>query len=223
LVSSGFSSLDMLLGEDGYPEGSVILVVSPPGIAKEVLAYRFIHIGLQRGDFCFYNTRLSVKDVLRDAKAFGVDYSQRVPLWMSNRGGQIKSDLNDLPGFSFNMKDVLNKNSDRRIRIVSDVLSPLLLLNPPETIYRFLTQLFDEIKQHDAVFLATLEDGMHPPQVITAMEQLFDGVIELKLFEEKMRAQPLLRILKMRGAQAQTGYFSFAFTQQGMEISAYAE
>jgi KaiC/GvpD/RAD55 family RecA-like ATPase len=223
LVSTGFQSLDSLLGADGYPEGSVILIVSPPGIAKEVLGYWFTESGLKQGDFCFYVSRLSVKEILRDAKAFGVDYSQRVPLWMANRGGQIKFELNDLSSLSFKIKDVIAKNEGRRIRLVTDVLSSLLILNQPDTIYRFLSQLFDEIKQRDAVLLATLEDGMHPPQVLTAMQQLFDGVIELKLFEEDMRAKPLLRILKMRGTQAQPGYYSFSFTSSGMEVAPYAK
>jgi hypothetical protein len=43
------------------------------------------------------------------------------------------------------------------------------MLNQPETIYSFLTQLFSDVKQYDAVLLATLEEGMHQPQVLAAM------------------------------------------------------
>jgi class 3 adenylate cyclase/KaiC/GvpD/RAD55 family RecA-like ATPase len=222
-VPSGIENLDEILG-GGYPDKSTILVVSPPGIAKEVLGYWFTYSGLGHGDFCLYITRLPINDILRDAKAFGVDYSQKIPLWMASRGGQIKLELNDLASLSFNIKEILNKNGKRRVRIVTDVLSSLLLLNQPEVIYRFLSQLFDEIKQHDVILLATLEDGMHPSQVLTAIEHLFDGVVELKLFEEGlMRAQPLLRVLKMRGAQVEQSYFSFAFTRTGMEVIPFAK
>ena len=222
MASSGIPALDQILGADGYPDGSVVLVVSPPGIAKEALGYWFTLTGLVQNDFCMFVTKLSVRDVVRDAKGFGVDYSQRVPLWMASNGGQLKLDLNDLAGLSFNIKDVVAKNSEKRMRITLDALSSILMLNPPETVYRFLSQLFAEIKQRDAVFLATLEDGMHAPQVVTAMEQLFDGVIELKLFEEGMQARPLLRVLKMRGAQPQVGYFNFTLTHRGMEVSPFA-
>jgi circadian clock protein KaiC len=222
MASSGIQSLDRILG-DGYPDRSTILIVSPPGIAKEVLGYWFTFSGLRQGDFCLYATRLPVNDVIRDAKAFGVDYSQRVPLWIANRGGQMKLELNDLVNLSFKIKSILNENRDRRIRIVTDTLSSLLLLNQQESIYRFLSQLFDEIKEHDAILLATIEDGMHSLQVLTAIEHLFDGVVELKLYEEAMRAQPLLRILKMRGAQVEQGYFSFSFTHNGMEVTPYVK
>jgi circadian clock protein KaiC len=222
MASSGIQSLDRLLG-DGYPDRSTILVVSPPGIAKEALGYWFTDSGLRQGDFCLYATRLPVNDIIRDAKAFGVDYSQGVPLWIANKGGQMKLELNDLANLSFKIKGFLNENGDRRIRIVTDALSSLLLLNQPESIYRFLSQLFEEVKEHDATFLATIEDGMHSSQVLTAIEHLFDGVVELKLYEEGMRAQPLLRILKMRGAQVTQGYFSFSFTHNGMEVTPYVK
>ena len=135
----------------------------------------------------------------------------------------MKFDVNDLAGLSFNIKDTLKKNSDRRIRIVTDVLSSLLMLNPPDVIYKFLTQLFFDVKQYDSVVLATLEEGMHTPQVLAAMQQLFDGVVELRLYEEGLRVLPLLRIRKMRGVPPQPSYYNFTFTKTGMEVTAYGQ
>ncbi len=222
MASSGIPALDRLL-VDGYPDKSAVLVVGPPGIGKEALGYWFTDSGLVQGDFCMYVTRLSVPEVLHDVKGFGIDMRQRVPLWLASDGGQIKYDVNDLASLSFNIKDVLKKNSDRRIRIVIDVLSSLLMLNPPDTIYRFLTQLFADVKQYDAAVLATLEEGMHHQEVLAAMQQLFDGVVELRLYEEGLRVLPLLRIRKMRGVPPQPGYFNFSFTRNGMEVRAYGK
>jgi circadian clock protein KaiC len=223
LVSTGLPSLDNLLGTDGYPDKSMILVVGPPGIGKEALGYWFTHSGLTQGDFCLYVTRLSVKEVLQDEKGFGIDTQQRVPLWCASGGGQIRFDVNDLSGLSFNIKEVLKQNSSRRVRIVIDAISSLLMLNQPEAIYRFLTQLFADIKQYDAVLLGTLEEGMHKPEVLAAMQQLFDGVVELRLYEEGLRVLPLLRIRKMRGLPPQPGYYDFTFTEKGMDLRAYVK
>ena len=219
-MSSGVPALDPLLG-DGYPDKSAILVVGPPGIGKEALGYWFTHSGLVQGDFCLYVTRLSVKEVLQDEKGFGVETQQKVPLWFASEGGQIKYDVNDLASLLFNIKDVLKKNAGRRTRVVVDALSSLLMLNEPETIYKFLTQLLAEVKQQDAVLLATLEEGMHDPQVLTAMQQLFDGVVEMRLYEEGLNVLPLLRVRKMRGVPPHPGYFNFSLTRNGMEVSAY--
>ena len=143
--------------------------------------------------------------MLQDVKAFGIDFSRKGPFWFSSDGGEEEFDVNDLSGLSINIKGILKKNSDRRIRVVIDVISSLLMLNPPEIIYRFLSQLFAAVKQYDAVLVAMLEEGMHPPNVIAAMQQLFDGVIELRLYEEGLKVLPLLRIRKMRGVPPHRG------------------
>ena len=142
---------------------------------------------------------------------------------MAREGGQVVYNVNDLASLSFNIKDVLKKNSGRRIRIATDVLSPLLMLNPPDTVYRFLSQLFADLKQYDAVLLATVEEGMHNPQALTAMQQLFDGVVELKLYQEGLRLYSLLQIVKMRGVATQPGFYNFTLSRNGMEISEYAK
>ena len=222
MTSTGLSSLDRLLGSEGYPDKSTIMVVGPPGIGKEAIGYWFTQSGLERKDFCLNVTRLPAREVLQDVKAFGIDFSQQGPFWFSSEGGEVKFDVNDLSGLSINMKEILKKNSDRRIRIVIDVISSLLMLNPPETVYKFLTQLFAAVKQYDAVLVATLEEGMHPPNVLAAMQQLFDGVIELRLYEEGLKVLPLLRIRKMRGVPPRPAYYNFAFSHSGMEVSAYA-
>ena len=222
LASSGIPALDKLL-VDGYPDKSAILVVGPPGIGKEALGYWFTQTGLVQGDFCLYATRLSVREVLQDVKGFGIDMQQKVPFWLSSEGGQIKYNVNDLASFSYNIKEVLKLNSSRRIRVIVDVLSSLLMLNQPDMIYKFLDQLLADVKQYDSVVLATLEEGMHRPEVLAAMQQLFDGVVELRLYEEGLRVLPLLRIRKMRGLPPQPRYYNFSFSRTGMELAAYGK
>jgi KaiC/GvpD/RAD55 family RecA-like ATPase len=204
-----------------YPDKSTVLIIGPPSVGKEALGYRFTQDGLAQGDFCLYITRQSVGDVLYDIEGFGIDMKGKGPLWLARDGGQIKADVNDLASLSFNIKEALKKNANRRIRIVIDVVSSLLMLNQPETVYKFLTQLLDEVKQYDAVLVATLEEGMHKQEVLAAMQQLFDGVIELKLYEDGLRVFPLLRIMKMRGIPPQPDYFNFLLTSSGMEVTAY--
>jgi KaiC/GvpD/RAD55 family RecA-like ATPase len=224
LPLSGVPALDKLLGSEGYPERSAVLITGAPGVGKQALGYSFIHSGLQQGDFCLCVTRLTTREVSRDARAFGVDFGNRGPFWISTDGGELKYDYRDMTGLSYNIKEVLKKNSGNRIRVFADVFSPLLILNPPDVVYRFLTQLLADVKQYDAVLLATLEDGMHEPQVMTAMQALFDGVIELKVYHEGgLSYVPILTIQKMLGMPPQPDYFRFSFSQRAMEVAAYAK
>jgi KaiC/GvpD/RAD55 family RecA-like ATPase len=223
LASTGIASLDELLGNDGYPERSTVLIVGPSGVGKELLIYRFMASALAQSEFCFYITKRSVREVLQDSKAFGFESDLgKISLWMSTAGGQLKFNVDDLANLSFTMKETLKSRPDKKIRIAIDALSSLLMLNSPETIYRFLSQLFSELKEYDTVLLATLEEGMHPPIVFSAMQELFDGVVEMKLYEEKMKIIPILRIMKMRGLAPQPDYYNFTYSRSfGLEVSPY--
>jgi circadian clock protein KaiC len=220
MVSTGVEGLDRLLKE-GYPEKSAVLISGPPGIGKEALGYWFTQAGLSHGDLCLYVTRLAVSEIIQDFKAFGVE-AKGSPVWLAREGGQGKLDINDLAGLSFTIKERVKENGGKPVRVVTDVLSSLLMLNPPETVYRFLSQLLAEVKQYNSVVLATLEEGMHQPQVTAAMEQLFDGVLELRLYEKGLKVYPLLRIRKMRGTAPLLGYFRIALSHGVMEVAPYA-
>lgn len=199
MVSTGLASLDQLLGGTGYPDRSIILVVGSPGSAKDVVGFHLFHDGVSQGDFCIYATKQPVREIARQMTASGFpDPSKEKALWIAADGGQMKYIRNDMTNLSLCIKEALSKNHGRKIRIVVDAISSLLMLNSPDQIYRFLDQLFSEVKQHDAVLLATLEKGMHETQVLVAMEQLSDGVLEITTAKSGARQQ-ILQIRKMQG------------------------
>jgi len=215
LVSTGVQSLDHILG-DGYPDRSSILVIGPSGIGKEVLGYRFISTGLVQGDYCLYATRRSVPDVLRDMRGFGIG-TETVPEWMASSGSPVRCDVHDPTSISFNIKEAVHRNKSRRVRVATDLLSPLLVLNSVETMFSYWSQLLADLKEQDSVLFALAEYGVHPSTTLATMEQLFDGVIEMKLYEEGLDVTPLIRVRKMPGI-ALHGYFRFSMSNNGMEV-----
>lgn len=199
LASSGIPALDRLL-DGGYPEKSAILVEGSAGNEREMLTYGFIRSGLDQGQFCLYMTRLSPSEVIYDAKAFHLDFVTRSPFWMSPETGNRNYASNDLATISFEVKEILKEHKGGKLRIAFDGLSQLLMLHPADSVYRFLSQLLPEAKRYDAVILATVQEGMHQPEVLSATELLFDGVIavertesgEVKVHVKKMRGVDLL-------------------------------
>lgn len=217
MVSTGVPSLDHILGDDGYPDRSSILVIGPSGIGKEVLGYWFIHMGLVQGDYCLYATRRSVPDILRDMKGFGIG-TERVPEWIASAGSNVKCNLRDVASISFEIKQAVHRNKNRRVRVATDLLSPLLVLNPVESMFSYWSQLLANLKEQDSVVFALAEYGVHPPTTLATMEQLFDGIIEMKLYEEGLDVTPLIRVRKMPGIPPLHGYFRFSMSNTGMEI-----
>ena len=217
MVSSGVPSLDQILN-DGYPDRSSILVLGQSGLGKQALGYWFTQSGLTQGDYCLYVTHKQVSDVSRDMKGFGIS-GDRVPEWIAAAGSPVKCDLRDSTSISYNIKQALSRNANRRMRIVTDILSPLLVLNPSEAMFSYWSQLVQEVKGHDAVILALGDEEMHTPATIASMEQLFDGVLELKLFEEGLSVNTVLRVRQMMGQPPLHGWFRFSFVHGMMEVT----
>jgi KaiC/GvpD/RAD55 family RecA-like ATPase len=217
LVSTGVASLDQILN-DGYPDRSSILVLGQSGLGKQALGYWFVASGLKQGDYCLYVTHKPVSDVVRDMKGFGAGGMMQ-PEWIASSGSPLKCDLREATSISYNLKQALQKNSSRRIRVVTDVLSPLLVLNASDSMYSYWAQLIDEVKKYDAVILAFGDEEMHTPAVIASMEHAFDGVIELKLFEEGLTVTPVLRVKQMLGLPPLHGWFRFSFVHGMMEVT----
>jgi circadian clock protein KaiC len=217
LVSTGVPSLDQILN-DGFPERSSILVLGQSGLGKQALGYWFTRSGLTQGDYCLYVTHKPVADVTRDMKGFGIG-GERVPEWIASSGSDLKCELRDTTAISYNIKQALQRNAGRRMRIVTDILSPLLVLNPSETMFSYWSQLVEEVKRHDAVLLALGDEEMHSQATIASMVSLFDGVLELKLFEEGLSLSTVLRVRQMLGQPPMPGWFRFSFVHGMMEVT----
>jgi TolB-like protein/archaellum biogenesis ATPase FlaH/Flp pilus assembly protein TadD len=202
VASSGVPELDNALGP-GFPDRSVILVSGPTGSGKEILLYDFLQSSLgEQGNFCLYISTLSVDELCQDFWAHGIDLSRNAspPFWYTKgEGGDLKLE-NDLVKLSFEIKEILAKNAKRKIRIVIDALSSLLMSFSPEAVYKFLDQLLLEVKKYNSVLVATLEDGMHQPQVKAAIEQLFDGVLEFQT-DLQDGGEVCFKVKKMRGVR----------------------
>jgi len=211
LPSTGISALDQIIGGKGYPDKSAILIIGPPGIGKEALGYYFMKSGMASGDFCLYATRLPVSEVLHDGKAFGWDDPERKCFWIAREGGDSNLDLRNLAGIHEVLRETLSGSKNRRVRIVLDFASPLLVLYPTDIVYSFLNQILGEIKKHDAVLLATVELGMHNEQAMVSLQTLFDGFLEMRYYGIGLNIVPMLRMGKMRGTTPSTGYFRFGF------------
>ncbi len=194
MTSTGVPALDKLLS-GGYPEKSAILIEGLSSNEKEKLGYEFIRSGLNLGESCVYVSRLSQSDVVSDARALEVDID-RGAIWMCPEGGDRSFAPEDLASISFGIKGALKEFAGRKVRVVFDLSSQLLISNSSDSVYRFLNQLLADLKRYDAVFVATVQEDMHQPQVLAGLELLFDGVLAVRRSGE---SEVEVRVKKMRG------------------------
>ncbi len=200
MFSTGFRELNSLL-RGGYAEKSTVLITGSVGLGKEELLYSFINSGIIEGDICLYITRQTAIDVMADMKARGIVIDESSLAWFVGSGSDRKYTPDDLAKLSFNVKEFLRENHSKRIRIVLDSLSSLLMINSSDSVYRFLSQLFAEVKRYDASILAVVEEDMHSPAVIASMQQIFDGVLKVG-YEDK---SVFVEVRKMTGVDVPSG------------------
>lgn len=216
MISTGFPQLDSILGS-GYPEKSAILVTGEIGTGKEGLCFRFLEAGDEQ-DKRIVLTHRGASEVTGDLRAYGC--SEKEIIWIDRDGSnseKISVNIREIADASAYLKKITAKKVTVN-RIYTDLLSPLLLLNDVRKIYLFLHDLIVHTKKSNGVLIATIEEGMHTPREIATLEQLFDGVLEFKMLQEKLSILTLFRIKKMRGVPPRANYFRLTLQKGRMSV-----
>ncbi|MGB9134782.1 MAG: ATPase domain-containing protein [Candidatus Bathyarchaeia archaeon] len=201
-VTTGNSDLDsLLLG--GLPQNYAVLLTSPSCDERDLLVERFLEAGLKEDQIVFFVT----------AKATGLpnlaeQYPSNFYLFVCNP--QANSIIESLPNvFKVagidNLTDVnialtsafrkLNASPRGQRRIVLEIVSDVLLQHHAVQTRRWLSALIPELKSKAFTTFAVIDREMHSPQEVRAIQDLFEGEINLW---EKESADGLTRYLRVR-------------------------
>jgi KaiC/GvpD/RAD55 family RecA-like ATPase len=201
-VSTGYSDLDrLLLG--GLPENYAVLLTSPPCDERDLLVERFLDAGLKEGQIAFFVT----------AKATGLrnligKYPSNFYLFVCNpqadtivesRPNAFKltsvenlTDINIALTSAFRKLDELPRGPRR---ICLEMISDILLQHHAVQARRWLSALIPELKAKAFTALAIMDPEMHSPQEARAIQDLFEGEINVC---ERDSADGLRRYLRIR-------------------------
>jgi KaiC/GvpD/RAD55 family RecA-like ATPase len=203
-VSIGYSDLDgFLLG--GLPEYYAVLLTSPSCDERDMLVERFLDAGLKEGQTVFFVT----------AKATGLQnlvekYPDNLYLFLCNpqadtiagsganvfklAGVENLTDINIALASAFHRLDKMPRGSRRIcLAIVSDVL----LQHRAVQSRRWLSALIPELKSKGFTTLAVMDPEMHSLQEARAIQDLFEGEINLSEEDSIDGLRRFLRIRKM--------------------------
>ena len=209
--------------------GSVILASGPPLSGKRIFAKRFAYAGLQSGECCIFTcTNNPAEEERREFAEYGMDVSEfesagtMAYIDFYSRGAGIKCDetelikrvasLMDLTGYNVALRDLLTKfwRMEKPIRIVFDSLSTLLLYNDARTVTRFLHMMLGKLRSVNATSLLVLEEGAHPPEILTIIKSMANALIEFK--EDERGAQ----YLRVRSESAFLDWMPYAALAPGL-------
>lgn len=212
---TGVPELDLVL-RGGLPRSWVHLLEGEPGTGKTTLGLQFLIEGVKRGERALYVTMSESEEELRSAAAShgwsleDIDIFELVPI-----EAQLDAQQTVLFPSEVELGETVNLITDRieqanPTRVVIDSLSELRLLASDQLRYRrqlLALKQFLQGRDCTTFLLDDLTTGLGGKD----LHSVVHGVISLELRERDYgAARRRLRVVKMRGADFQSGWHDFA-------------
>jgi len=191
------------------PDGTNVLISGDLFSGKDIFSKQFIMEGLDEGEACIYiSTNESAEKILDDLAGSKLEnfsiidsvssrFGATVELPFSEQIRYVESpvDLTMMMVATNEFMDLYtNQRNIRKIRIVLDSISTLLMYSSLRTIFKFLHVLTTRIKAAGAVSLVLMEEGAHDEIEIKTIQQLMHGIITLNGRELTIKGFTNLRV-----------------------------
>ncbi len=205
-LSTGVVKIDEML-KGGIPKGFFVAVVGEPGCGKTIFCMHFIHAGLRRGEKAiFVTTEESRESIIRQAKQFGMKYSEYIEkeqLVIVDALMKLRGDPYTLS--SLNPEELVEKliSIKRRmgyehVRLVIDSLSAFWL-DKPAMARRYSYMLKKILYQWNFTVLATSQYAITTSEAFGfGVEHVADGIIRFRRSLKKGILKRYVIIEKMR-------------------------
>ena len=209
---SGVEVLDGLL-PDGIPIPSSILILSDPRAGGEVLGFQIVGEALRNGRRVLYLTAdRSPREVKRFVKHLGYDvdfyhqgrrlifldcYSPRIGL---ESGEEYSEDPFNFPNLSMTLAGLirdLKADQPGELLVMIHSLTTILEGSELRPALEFYRNISGKLESAGAVTFTHLNRAAFPAAVIAAVEDVADGVIELKIEETVEGINYYARVPKM--------------------------
>ncbi|MBU3897136.1 MAG: hypothetical protein KJ697_04365 [Nanoarchaeota archaeon] len=221
-IKTGITGLDKKLG-GGFPAGSSILLVGPPGCGKSTISQQFLAEGLKNEEAGLYTTLdIPPEEFLENIKKFGkvntknlkfIDaYSWRI----GNTSGDFTlTNLANINELNIMMSQIIEEIGPSKLkRSVFDSVSTLLLYADPILVVKMMPVIIAKLKAAKFTQILILEEGVHDPKTVATLNYLTDGLIEFKMEEGKR----FFRIVRMKDTDHKMDWVEFDITDQGVQI-----
>ncbi len=181
----GLRELDEAVG--GVSGGSGILVVGPPSSGKQAIVYSMARQGLEDGEgvillptsetgenvLASYAMRDNLRVIDCMSRPLGLDITDSAHIKYVNGPA-------DLTGMGVWTGRLLGEFKNRPVRLCIDSLSTLLMYSSLQVIFRFVHLQNGRVAAAGGLSVGTAEEGMHDPQAMAALRQLYRAALELK-------------------------------------------
>ncbi len=191
----GVPELDQaILG--GVPKGSLVLVLGPPGAGKSILGKLFLYSAMVSGDEAFLVSTAETEQAISDTMSLFN--------WNGNTAGKLRildcyswrlggkrskyavplTSLNDVSLTMSKLLEDYKVSPEMNERLVLDSFTDFVRYVGVDKSLRFLDYLRLKLREHGVTGLLLLEEGVHAPRTVAAVEYSTDGTVRMKVSEQ---------------------------------------
>ena len=183
-ASTGYDGLDAVL-KGGFLNGSAVILCAPPSADVFGLLRGFLSASEPDARSLFISRGVSIRDDLQEdlAHTTFLVCGERVPSSGNVLAGKGLENLTEL---SLDISEAVNKFQPKRV--VIDVTSDLLLRHGPLQTRKWLSDQVSRLKSKAILTLALVNPSMHTQTEVSAVADLFDGMLEIS--ERELNGQP---------------------------------
>jgi len=236
-ISTGVKGFDEMI-EGGIPRSSSVLLQGPPGMEKDAFFSAFLKSGLLKGyaaiatlsKYTPADLRIQMRDLgidlirFEDNKVFGlVDWNA----WRGeNVNGVDQGDRNsvlrssrDLSYLSIAISKILADLEEVPTRLaVVDIISPAINDFDFETVYGFAQSLRIKFKKENVTALFLVDKEMHDDRSLSAIQEIFDGVIEIERQRVDDQIIRKICVIHMDRTYFDSGYKPLKLSREGIKV-----
>jgi KaiC/GvpD/RAD55 family RecA-like ATPase len=195
---------------EGLPVPSAVLILADPGAGRELLTLELLSTRLKAGNKVLWISLENFPNALkamfefarfdetaRDSLEFVDCYSSQVGVKSTER---YSADPSNLPNLSVATSLAVSRLSqDVHLVVMLDSLSSLVQMAGARAAIEFFRTLVGKARSVQADLLTTLNRKAFSPTVLASIQEMVDGVLELRMVEDQTDVRRYLRIRKMLG------------------------
>jgi KaiC/GvpD/RAD55 family RecA-like ATPase len=198
---------------EGLPVPSAILILADPGAGRELLTLELLSTRLRAGHKVLWISLENFPNALKATfELAGVDktiheridslefvdcYSSQVGVKSTER---YTADPSNLPNLSVAISLAISKLSrDAHLVVMFDSLSSLVQIAGARAAIEFFRALVGKVRSVQGGLLTTLNRKAFSPTVLASVQEMVDGVLELRMTDDQTDVRRYLRIRKMLG------------------------
>jgi circadian clock protein KaiC len=217
-VSTGLSTLDAMLGDQGFYRGSSILLSGGAGTGKSSLAAHFVDAACRRGERCVYFLfEESPSQYMRNMRSIGIDLEE----WVKGGLLHFQAARPALLGLEQHLVAMHREIDEvRPVVVVVDPINDLMSIGNMNAVKATLLRLIDYLKtsQITTLFSSLTAGDAHEQTTEMGISSLMDTWILLRAVEENGQRHRGLYVLKSRGMPHSSEVCRYTLTDHGVQL-----